>query len=239
VLVTEIQVNGRAVIEKRLTARELEDPSAMDRLASEARLLAAFGGRGAPRLVEVGRSRKDPWLRMEKVPLPTLSSRIGAPAAWIDASFHAALATLAEIHETRDAQGPLSVVHADLSPANIAIDDTGSRVVFLDFGLATWRDAPPRDGAFRGTVHYVAPEIARGDPPTTRSDLFSLAMSFLHVLTGEPPRKGGSLAALIARAAEEPVVAPASATMAACLAHDPALRPESARALLAKLRGTW
>ena len=85
----------------------------------------------------------------------------------------------------RDASGPLSIVHADLSPANLALDDAGARAVLLDLELASWRGAPPpRDGAFRGTVAYCAPETARGEAPTVASDLFALAATFLHAVTG-------------------------------------------------------
>jgi serine/threonine protein kinase len=237
VLVSEFQLGGTRVFEKRLSSRERDEPEAIASLRSEAALLQALGGRGAPRLVGAGDDDKGPFLRTEAVPFPTLADRLGAPVdrAWIDRAFRASLEALTVVHEARDERGPLAVVHADLSPSNLAIDDEGTSAVLLDFGLARWRDEPVRDKAFRGTVAYVAPEIARGERAETRSDLFALAASFLHALAGKAPRTGPTLAAMLAAAAEHPIAAPEHPALAACLAHDPSARPASARALLATL----
>ncbi|MBX3229321.1 MAG: phosphotransferase [Labilithrix sp.] len=171
--------------------------------------------------------------------MPTLAQRIardGAlPRAWVERATDALLRAFAALHEAADDAGPLLVVHADPSPANLAIDDAGDRAVLLDFDLAWWRDShPPNDGAFRGTVQYAAPEVARGERPTVESDLYSLGASLLHALTGERPRAGDSFPALLAVAAEEPLVVPAGAPaqIARLLAFDPAARPASARMLL-------
>lgn len=237
-VVAEIQVGARILVEKRLSPRERGEPEAALALASEARLLGAIGGRGAPLLVEAGEDARGPFVRMEKIASPILAARLTGPLdpAWVDRAFRVTLAALADIHELADERGPLAIVHADLSPSNVAIDDAASRATILDFGLATWRDGPPRDGAFRGTVAYVAPEIAKGEPPTQRSDLYALGATFLHALTGRPPRTGTSLATMIAAAAEEPIALPHHDAIARCLAHDPGERPPSARELLRSLR---
>jgi serine/threonine protein kinase len=242
------------LFEKRLSPRERTEPEAVRRLRGEADLLAALGGRMTPRLVGTGDDERGPWLRTEKIPFPTLAQRLDAAGdvaaldpAWIERALAAALAALSALHEAVDAQGPLSIVHADLSPANVALDDTGARAVFLDLELASWRGSPPRDGAFRGTLAYCAPETARGEPPTVASDLFALAATFLHAVTGAAPRSGPSFAALLAAAAERPLLddhplvasgelaarGPAHAALARCLAHEPGRRPASARDALA------
>ncbi len=238
---------------KRLSSRERAEGEAVDRRRLEVRLLAALQPTGVvPRLVDWGEDDLGPWHRMEHVALPTLAERLehGGPFAidWIERVVPVALESLARIHEASDAAGPLAIVHGDLSPANLAIDDDGSRVVVLDFDLALWRGAPARtDGAFRGTIGYAAPEVARGEPPTPRSDLFSLAAALLHAATGRSPRPtSGSLPfpALLALAAEEPLLGPETVrdlagrgpghtALIRCLAHDAAARPPSARLALA------
>jgi len=248
--VKEVRIGGptgqdsHVAIEKRLSPRTLREPEAVEGMQAEARLLAALLGRVTPKLVGVGEDDQGPWLQMEKVPFPTLEARLatGIPVApdWFEKSVRAAFSALADLHEAEDARGPLTVVHADLSPANIAIDDDGLRVIFLDLELACWRDGPARDGAFRGTVAYCAPEVARGEVPEPRSDLFALAASLLHSATGVPPRTGPSLAAMVVQAAEVSLVdehllafasrSAAHAALVACLAHDAADRPHSARA---------
>jgi serine/threonine protein kinase len=256
--VSVVGTNGSAVVvfEKRLSTRERAEPEATARLRGEAELLGALGGRVTPALFGTGEDERGPWLRTEKVPFPTLAQRLdeaarrGAHAldtAWIERAARAAYGALAELHEAADEGGALKIVHADLSPANVAVDDAAARVVILDLDLATWRGAGVRDGAFRGTVAYAAPEIARGEAPAPASDLFAMAATFLHAITGTPPRTGPSLAALLAAAAEQPLVdalanavelaarGPAHAAILRCLAHLPHERPATARAVLALL----
>jgi serine/threonine protein kinase len=237
-------------VEKRLSARERAEPEAIARLRSEATLLERLSGLGiTPRLLERGEDAGGPWHRIERIRVPTLAERLAAgralDAAWIERAVPASLLALATLHEASDAIGPLCVVHADVSPANIALDDDAARAVVLDLDLAWWREGPSRDGAFRGTIGYTAPEIARGERPTQESDLFSLAAALLHAVTGAAPRSGPSLAALLAAAAEFPLLrdehralaarGPGHAALLTCLAHDPAERPASARAALSSI----
>ena len=248
-------VDGSAttLFEKRLSTRERGEPEAVARLRGEADLLAVLGGRFTPRLLGTGEDEHGLWVRTAQIPFPTLAHRLermGTPdpalleTAWIERAVRTAFLALAELHDASDAKGPLHIVHADLSPANVAVDDVATRAVLLDFDLATWRGASTRDGAFRGTVGYCAPEIARGETPTVASDLFALAATFLHAITGTVPRHGPSLAALLAVAAEVPLLTldlsaelrargPAHAALIPCLALVPGDRPASARAVLA------
>lgn len=245
------------LFEKRLSTRERTVPEAAARLRLEGALLGALGevagaaGAFTPRLAGVGEDERGPWLRTERVPFPTLAQRLSESAeasaheldrAWVERAVHAAFAALAELHDARDDRGALDIVHADVSPANVAVDDTATRVVFLDLELASWRESARRDGAFRGTIAYCAPEIARGEAPTVESDLFALAATFLHVALGVPPRQGPSLAALLRVAAEEPLLdglrvdggdlaarGLAHGAIVRCLAHVASERPTSAR----------
>jgi serine/threonine protein kinase len=262
--VEEITLTGTdgaplVTIEKRLSTRERGEPESAARLRGEASLLARLGGRVTPRLVAAGEDDRGPWLRTEKLPFPTLAERLlrgGGGAAldadWIERAAQASFAALAELHDACDAEGPLRIVHADLSPANLAFDDAGARAALLDLELACWREGAARDGAFRGTIAYAAPEVARGEAPTPRSDLFALAATLLHAVLGAPPREGPSLAALLALAAERPIFdapelarltdraiaarGPGHAAIVRCLAHAPEARPGSARDVLALLR---
>ncbi|MDB5216374.1 MAG: serine/threonine protein kinase [Myxococcaceae bacterium] len=256
--VDEVRIAGSdgttvVVYEKRLSTRERDEPEAVARLRGEAALLAALGGRVTPALVGDGEDERGLWLRTAKVPFPTLAQRLDEAArrgtsaldgAWVERAVRAAYAALAELHEAADDRGSLQIVHADLSPANVAVDDAAARAMLIDLDLATWRGSAARDGAFRGTVAYAAPELARGEPPTPASDLFAMAATFLHAITGAAPRSGPSLAALLASAAEVPLVdaignavelagrGPAHAALIRCLAHLPHERPASAREVL-------
>jgi serine/threonine protein kinase len=237
-----------AYVEKRLSPRERSEPESLFRLRNEADLLEALASaplaHGAaaavrvgvqdvvPRLVARGEDAAGPWHRMERVRLPLLGERRAEPP-WVERAARVALEALALLHES-----PLAIVHGDLSPANIAADET--RTVFLDFDLSSWRGGSlPRDGAFRGTIATASPEAARGEPLDARSDLFALAASFVSVSLGRPLREG-PLSALLVRAAEEPILddglrarliafGPAHSALAACLSFDRDARPRSAR----------
>jgi serine/threonine protein kinase len=241
-----------AYVEKRLSSRERGEPEAVLRLRSEAALLAKLSTLSVtPRLLASGDDDRGPWHRIERVFIPTFAERIERHAtlidpSWIERAVRVTFGALRSLHEAADAAGPLMVVHGDLSPANIALDDPASIAVVLDFDLAWWREGPMRDdGAFRGTIAYVAPEVARGERPTTKSDLFALAATLLHGVMGAPPRSGQSFPALLAMAAEAPLLqaehhaiaarGPGHDALVRCLAHDPAHRPDSARAVLATL----
>lgn len=236
---------------KRLSSRERNEPEAVARLRSEAAILEALSNLGAtPRLLSRGENELGPWHRVERITMPTLAERLATTHGpleprWIERAVRSTFQALAVVHEAVDDRGPLDIVHADLGPANVGVDEVGTSAVLLDFDLAWWRDGPTRDGAFRGTITYAAPEVARGRRPTVQSDLFSLAAALLHAVTGKAPRVGSSFPALLASAAEEPVLdawsdairarGPGHAAVVACLAFDVADRPRSARQVIERL----
>jgi len=225
-----------ACVCKRLGARSRGDAVSWARLEREGRIVKALAGRGAPALAAAGVDDAGPFVvtrQLTMTPLVDLDPRAVTPSV-VRATFRA----LAEIHEAADANGPLGIVHADVSPSNVMISTDGAEARFVDFGLATMRgDDPPRDGVFRGTLAFAAPEVARGEAIDVRADLFALAASLLSVAAGEPPRSAPSEAALLAIAGSEPIDAWAhsvagrvclDSVLVACVAFDRADRPARA-----------
>ncbi|HUP81961.1 MAG TPA: serine/threonine-protein kinase, partial [Pirellula sp.] len=91
------------------------------------------------------------------------------------------------------------LVHRDVKPANILLEENVDRVILSDFGLARAVDdaSLTRTGVIAGTPHYMSPEQAHGDAIDTRSDQFSLGSVMYFMLTGRPPfRATGAMGVL-------------------------------------------
>ncbi|WP_020469020.1 WD40 repeat domain-containing serine/threonine protein kinase [Zavarzinella formosa] len=86
------------------------------------------------------------------------------------------------------------LIHRDIKPGNILIEQTTNRVLLTDFGLARLNEDVKitQTGFVAGTPLYMSPEQARGDQLTASSDLFSLGGVLYAMLTGNPPFQGSS-----------------------------------------------
>ena len=101
----------------------------------------------------------------------------------------------------------IGIVHRDLKPQNIMIYEIGAslHIKVLDFGIATLiPELQPKGADMRssmreaiGTPSYCAPEQLRGEPATTRSDLYAFGLLLLECLTGRPVIEGNTQAEIL------------------------------------------
>src|SRR5687768_18313154 len=141
----------------------------------------------------------------------------------------------------------LGIVHRDVKPENILIDQRTGRAMVTDFGIARVVEAAPltATGLLLGTVQYMSPEQVVGEAVDARSDIYSLGVVAFHALTGRFPFQSESASAvLVAHVTKEapktrdvaPDISPALGDIVdRCLAKEPAQRFQSAGEVVAAL----
>ncbi|MBW3598294.1 MAG: serine/threonine protein kinase, partial [Planctomycetes bacterium] len=98
------------------------------------------------------------------------------------------------------------LVHRDVKPANILLENAGvDRVMLTDFGLARAADdaSLTRSGVIPGTPQYMSPEQARGEYADCRSDLFSLGSVLYAMCAGHPPFRAETALAVLRRISDQ------------------------------------
>ncbi len=112
-----------------------------------------------------------------------------------------------QIAEGLEAAHKHGVVHRDIKPQNILLNNVGV-VKITDFGMARGEDSATITGTdeFMGTPYYISPEqVDSGHLADTRSDLYSLAIVLFEMLTGRPPFEGGSIIDIVIKQKKERV----------------------------------
>ena len=195
---------------------------------------------------------------LDGLDLATLIERFGPlPAERVVHLLRQICHSLGEAHEH-------GLVHRDIKPANVFTCRLGPDLDFvkvLDFGLvkATGEKsggatALTREGVVAGTPAFMAPELALGTEVDGRSDIYALGCLAYWLLTAEPVFEGDTPVATLLKHVQEEPVAPSLRTetpipadletvVMACLAKDPADRPQTAAELDARLKecsvGPW
>ncbi|GAB3611315.1 hypothetical protein GCM10027414_34410 [Humibacter ginsengiterrae] len=128
------------------------------------------------------------------------------------------------------------IVHRDVKPENILIEDAGGSVKLVDFGIAQLigSEKLTTAGLVLGTAGYLSPEQVSGSEVGPATDVYSLGLVVLECLTGHREFPGPAVESSVARLARDPVLpAGLSADWGALLrsmtARDPGERPAAAR----------
>jgi tetratricopeptide (TPR) repeat protein len=174
---------------------------AQSRLLDEARSAASINHPGIVGIYDAALSGQTAFVVMELVEGPSLHDL--AFPDWIDAARVGREICAALEHAHRN-----SIVHRDLKPENILFTPEG-RVKLVDFGLA--RPIASRltaEGSLVGSLHYIAPEQALGQPVDERTDLYSLGVILYELVAGRLPFTAEDPLALVAQHIYAPVVPP-------------------------------
>jgi serine/threonine protein kinase len=235
---THIQL-GREAAVKVLPANLATDEDFLRRFKREASSAAALAHPNILQVYDYGEQDGTPYLVMPYVRGGTLKDRFAGgktPASQL-AKY------LTEVADALDYAHRKGIIHRDVKPANILIDED-DRAYLADFGIAKaleGNDNLTQAGVGVGTPEYMAPEQAQGraDP---RSDLYALGIMVYQMLTGQVPFSGNTTVEVLMKHLQEPVpLSPLRGAVAQqfgpilqrALAKDPNLRYQSGREMMA------
>ena len=192
---------GRLVALKFLPDDLAHDRDALERFRREARAASALNHPNICTLYDVDEHEGRPFIAMELLDGTSLAQRIAGKPLPSDLTIDLAI----QIADALDAAHARGIVHRDIKPENIVVTSRGQAKI-LDFGLAKRVETPgdtrtllTTPGAVAGTIAYLSPEQARGEPLDGRSDLFSFGAVLYETATGRIAF-GGPTPALIYRA---------------------------------------
>ena len=173
----------------KLMNREIaSDSDQLERFRREGRAVAQLSHPHIVGVIDAGEDESRPYIVFEYVEGETLKERIRRLGRLPIAE---AVAYAIEIARALGAAHARHIVHRDVKPQNVLIDEEGAAKV-TDFGIARTltEDGLTADGRVLGTTDYVSPEQALGQSVTGQSDLYSLGIALYEMLTGEVPFKG-------------------------------------------------
>ncbi|MFH1811934.1 MAG: protein kinase [Pseudomonadota bacterium] len=169
----------------------LAEGEGLERFRREVLLARRVTHPGVCRLFDMHSDSGVFYLSMEYIEGPTLQQvlrEVGLlPPALAVSMLRAACLAMAAAHGH-------DVVHRDLKPGNMIVRGA-ARVAILDFGLSKARDTRniTAAGYQVGTVHYMSPEVVRGEEADKRSDIYSLGVMLYECLTGRLPFEGNNI----------------------------------------------
>lgn len=234
----------RYVALKVLPAEFLHEPSFAERFQREARVVARLEH---PHIVPVFGFGIDeaagiPWMAMRLLPAGSLAALRHEEAL----APEAALAILAQVAEALDYAHAKGVVHRDVKPQNVLLDESG-RAYLADFGIARMVEGSQhltRTGMICGTPEYMAPEQATGVAVDHRADIYALGVVAYELLTGRTPFQADTPVAVLLKHVSAPIPIPSREAvplpvlrpLLKCLAKAPADRWPNALAFVTALQ---
>ena len=192
---SDVQEN-RTVAIKVLRAEYESDMEFVRRFSREAEAAAKMAHENIVNLLDVGIEGEMRYIVMEYVAGRTLKDMIcDEGRIHPDVALRMTIRILAAVdHAHRN-----GIVHRDIKPQNILVDQEG-RIKVADFGIARLKASQTtnvdNDGSAMGSVHYLSPEQAKGEVTDEQSDLYSVGVVMYEMLTGKVPFDGDTTIAV-------------------------------------------
>ena len=190
---------NRKVALKLLPQQFTRVPERLQRFAQEARAASALNHPNIVTIYEIGQWDETQFIAQEFIEGQTLRDRMQRGRVRLAEVLEIGMQTAGALAAAHSA----GIIHRDIKPANIMVREDGY-IKVLDFGLAKLA-ATPNDrsmidltdpGRVMGTISYMSPEQALGQPLDHRTDIFSLGVVLYELATGTRPFEGKSDAAI-------------------------------------------
>jgi Nif-specific regulatory protein len=219
----------------KILRHALSEPQQILRFKTEFSTLASLDHESIVRVHEYGLLHdRFPYFTMEFFAGKRISDYFDGHS-W-DALYDVILQIASALHHIHH----LGIIHLDLKPSNILVDEAG-RAKIMDFGVAV-ESRQVLDRQIRGSLHYMPPEVLKQDRVDSRADLYSLGMTLYETVTGALPGYGKPSIEVIRMHLDEEIRPPSSINprvppeleriIMKLLEKDPRHRYSSAAALL-------
>ena len=201
----------RDVAVKVLRADLARDPQFQHRFRREAQNAAALNHPAIVAVYDTGETVSDygplPYIVMEYVEGRTLRDIVKTEGPMDE---QRAMETMADVCAALDFSHRNGIIHRDVKPANVMINNAGA-VKVMDFGIARALadgQGVTQTAAVVGTAQYLSPEQARGELVDARSDVYAAGCVLYELITGEPPFTGDSPVAVAYQHVREDPIPP-------------------------------
>jgi serine/threonine-protein kinase len=191
------RTDGRTVALKVLRPELAKQPLQVDRFVKEAKLLLELAHPHLVKGYRVAREGDTIFFAMEEVPGRCLQDLLAEQGRLDEEQ---ALEITMEVASALDALHARGLVHRDVKPGNILWSEERGAVL-IDLGFAVAQHEQPGGGeTTAGTVHYIAPEQARGGAGIdVRADIYALGATLYHLTTGSLPFEGRTSEEVLAK----------------------------------------
>jgi antitoxin component YwqK of YwqJK toxin-antitoxin module/serine/threonine protein kinase len=203
-LAEEIELKRRVAIK---TIRGHATESARSRFVAEGKALAKIKHPNVVSIHTVGNHSGTPYMVMEYIEGWALYSLLGQGMLSLGEQIRIFRQMVLGVQAAHDA----TVLHRDLKPTNVIVS-RDFHVKIIDFGIAKILDDSQgyktETGVIVGTVRYLAPEIAKGMPPSVQTDIYGLGIVFYEMLTGDSPYRADNKLEMLEKIKSQPLEFP-------------------------------